>query len=529
MTQNPSLRGFNPDPSIVRVGDDFYIATSTFEWYPGVQIHHSRDLRHWQLVGRPLDRPDLLNMLGCPDSCGVWAPCLTYADGLFWLAYADVRRFDGNFKDTHNYVTTAPAITGPWSDPVYLNSSGFDPSFYHAEDGRKWFLNMVWDHRPDRGFFAGIVMQEYDVERGMLVGEITPIFEGTELGLTEGPHIQRHGDWYYLITAEGGTGYGHAMTIARSRSLHGPYEADPDGPLFTARDDPDWPLQRSGHGDIAELEDGSYVAAYLCSRLFGESRHSPLGRETAIQSIELSDDGWFRPTNGSALPALEADLPELAEAIVEPEIELDDFSADTLNPVYQWLRSPWPDELFSLGERPGHLRIYGMESPGSLFRQSLVARRQKHFRFTAETRVDVEPQNFQQMAGLIVYYNSSKFHYLYVGFDDGIGKHLGIMSCEADRTLAASFPMHDQRVALPEGPVSLKAEADHEALTFSYRTGSNDWACLPPTLDMRHLTDQAGLEAGEQFTGTFVGMCANDLSGQRLPADFEYFSYKGSD
>src|SRR4249920_454986 len=143
---NPILRGFNPDPSIVRVGDDYYIATSTFEWFPGVQIHHSRDLIHWHLIARPLNRASQLDMRGNPDSCGIWAPCLSYADGLFWLVYTDVKRYDGNFKDTHNYIVTAAAIDGSWTDPVHVNSSGFDPSLFHDDDGRKWFLNMQWNH-----------------------------------------------------------------------------------------------------------------------------------------------------------------------------------------------------------------------------------------------------------------------------------------------------------------------------------------------------------------------------------------------
>lgn len=129
MIQNPILAGFNPDPSICRVGKDYYIATSTFEWYPGVQIHHSRNLADWTLVARPLARESQLDMRGNPDSCGVWAPCLSYADGKFWLVYTDVKRFDANFKDAHNYLVTCDSITGNWTDPVYMNSSGFDPSF----------------------------------------------------------------------------------------------------------------------------------------------------------------------------------------------------------------------------------------------------------------------------------------------------------------------------------------------------------------------------------------------------------------
>jgi len=145
--ENPVIRGFNPDPSICRVGDDYYIATSTFEWFPGVQIHQSRDLANWILVGQVLDRASQLDMRGNPDSCGVWAPALSYNNGLFWLAYTNVRRFDGNYKDTPNYLVTASSIDGPWSNPVYLNASGFDPSLFHDTDGKQWLVNMVWDHR----------------------------------------------------------------------------------------------------------------------------------------------------------------------------------------------------------------------------------------------------------------------------------------------------------------------------------------------------------------------------------------------
>ena len=234
MIRNPILPGFNPDPSIVRVGDDYYIATSTFEWYPGVQIHHSRDLVNWRLLTRPLRRASQLNMLGDPDSCGVWAPCLTRSDGLFWLIYTDVKRYGrttvggasgASLRDFHNYLVTCPSIDGEWSDPVYLNSSGFDPSLFHDDDGRKYLVNQLWDHRPGRNRFAGIVLQEYEHGSRQLIGERKNIFAGTSIGFTEAPHLYKRNGWYYLVTAEGGTGWGHAMTMARSRSLYRPVRA----------------------------------------------------------------------------------------------------------------------------------------------------------------------------------------------------------------------------------------------------------------------------------------------------------------
>lgn len=527
---NPILPGFNPDPSICRVGDDYYIATSTFEWYPGVQIHHSKDLQNWRLIARPLNRPSLLNMLGNPDSCGVWAPCLSFQDGLFYLCYSDVKRFDGNFKDTHNYLTTCESIDGDWSEPVYLNSSGFDPSLFHEDDGSKWFVNMVWDHRGGNTFFAGIVLQQYSAEQQQLVGESKFIFEGTDLDYTEGPHLYKRNGYYYLITAEGGTSYGHAVTMARARSIDGPYEADPDGPVVTSRNNPEWPIQRAGHGDIVETQNGELYLVHLGSRTLDGRHVSPLGRETAIQKLEFTDEGWFRLASGGSLPEVEVVAPGLAQSPVPPEVERDGFEEVELNPVYQWLRSPWPEEFMSLTERPGHLRLYGMESPGSLFRQALVARRLTSTQYEASTCVDFEAENFQQLAGLIVYYSSSKFHYFYISTDPVKGRHLGIMSCGGDQSLRVSYPLQETPVRLPEmKPVHLRAVGRRADLRFSWSLDGSDWTDIPLVLDASLLSDENGKEDGPNFTGTFVGVCCNDVSGMRKHADFDYLSYRDTD
>ena len=530
MVRNPILRGFNPDPSICRVGGDYYIATSTFEWYPGVQIHHSRDLANWRLLCRPLNRPALLDLAGVPDSCGVWAPCLTWHEGLFYLCYSVVRRFDGNFKDTHNYLTTASRIDGDWSDPVYLNSSGFDPSLYHAEDGRKFYLNMVWDHRPDRTFFSGITLQEYSPTAGALIGKRRFIFDGSKFDCTEGPHLYRHGDYFYLITAEGGTGYEHVISMARSRNIDGPYELDPAGPVLTSRHAPEHPLQRAGHGDLVETPDGRFFLVHLCSRPLPGTRRSLLGRETAIQEVEQTADGWFRLASGGNLPSVEVsvtaqDDEKAVEAAGAVTIH-DRFDQAELPPHYQWLRTSRPQELFSLGARPGRLRLFGRESLGSLYEQALVARRQEHFSYEAVTEIEFEPEHFQQMAGLVCYYNASKFHYLYVSCDEEVGKHLAVMSCEGERLLDARFPDYEHRVALPENqPLFLRVRVHAPDLVFSWSADGEDWDDVAVDLDASLLSDEAGRGEGAQFTGAFVGMCCQDLAGTRLPADFSWFSY----
>ncbi len=532
MIRNPILPGFNPDPSIVRVGDDYYIATSTFEWFPGVQIHHSRDLVNWRLVARPLNRSSQLDMRGDPDSGGVWAPCLTHADGLFHLVYTDVKRYGrttvagasgASLRDFHNYLVTSPTIDGPWSDPVYLNASGFDPSLFHDQDGRKYLLNMLWDHRPGRNRFAGIACQEYSPAERRLVGERRVIFEGTALGLTEAPHLYRRDGWYYLLTAEGGTGFGHAATLARSRHLWGPYELHPDGQILTSRDRPDAPLQRAGHADLVETKGGETYAVYLCGRPLPNRGRCVLGRETAIQKMVWGEDGWLRTVDGRGTPELEAQAPDLPPHPWPAAPERSDFDGPDLPIDFQWLRTPYPEEIFSLSARPGWLRLIGRESLGSLFRQALVARRQQAFCYSAATRMDFEPRHFQQAAGLVCYYNASKFHYLMVTHDAALGRCVQVMSALPDSPQADAFT---PPIPIGPGPVELRVEVDFERLRFAFRLAEDAWTVLPQVFDASILSDEAAAPGTPNFTGAFVGMACQDTSGAAHPADFDWFDYR---
>ena len=534
--QNPILRGFNPDPSIVRVGDDYYIATSTFEWFPGVQVHHSRDLVHWRLLTHPLRRARQLNMLGDPDSCGIWAPCLSYADGLFYLVYTDVKRYGrttqsgaggASLRDFHNYLVTSPRIDGDWSDPVYLNSAGFDPSLFHDSDGRKYLVHMIWDFRPGRNRFAGIGLQEYSAEERRLIGPSNNIFKGTSIGFTEGPHLYRRNGCYYLLTAEGGTGWGHAVTMARSRALTGPYEVHPDVHILTSRHRPDVELQRAGHADLVETQAGDTYMVHLCGRPLRNRGRCTLGRETAIQRMVWCDDGWLRTADGDGVPHSEVMAPALPPHPFPVAPAREDFDRAQLPVDFQWLRSPWPEELFSLTERRGHLRLYGGETIGSLFRQALVARRQQSHCFSAVTAVDFEPEGFRQMAGMICYYNSSKFHYVYISRDEVLGRHIRVMSCLPD---AVPSDIFSDPIAIPDGVrVEMRAEVDDERLLFAFRVEGGEWQWFPGLLDASILSDEAGPPGNPNFTGAFVGVCCQDLAGTRHPADFDYFEYRERD
>ena len=526
MIRNPILPGFNPDPSFCRVGEDWYIATSTFEWYPGVQIHHSRDLANWRLVSRPLRRAAQLDMRGNPDSCGIWAPCLSHADGRFWLVYTDVKRYDGRFKDAHNYIVTADAVDGEWSDPVYVNSSGFDPSLFHDDDGRKWFVNLRWNHRgsgtggnPKHDSFDGILLQEWHPSRG-LIGDATCIFDGTPRGLTEGPHLFKRNGWYYLTTAEGGTGYGHAVTMARARDIRGPYEVHPDLHLICTADAPDHPIQRTGHGQYVEAPDGTAWHTFLMGRpipnLAGEGRYCPLGRETGLERCVWRDD-WLYLEGGGPLPRVEVPSGDDGSW---PGATVADFS-DGLPTEFQWLRTPEPDRIFRTG--PEGLTLIGRESVGSWFEQALVARRQEHFAYTAETELTFDPVTYQQAAGLTTYYNRHKFHAALVTHEAGVGRVLSVLSCLGDWPDGA-LTYHERALRLDDGPVTLRVEVDHARQRFFLRQGG-EWQPVGPELDATIVSDEAGRGEHGSFTGAFVGMLAFDTSGGAGEATFRRFGY----
>ena len=573
--RNPILRGFNPDPSIVRVGEDYYIATSTFEWWPGVQLHHSRDLVHWRLIGHALTRESQLNLRGIADSGGVWAPSLSHADGKFWLIYTNVRTcgMGRPFKDVGIYLTTAPDILGPWSEPVTLNSIGFDPSLFHDEDGRKWLVNMMWDFRPGRNRFAGIVLQEYDHAPRRLVGPMTNIL--AKEVLTEGPNLYQRDGWYYLMLAEGGTGWNHGISMARSRTITGPYELDPQTSVLTTRDAPDCPLQKAGHGELVETPSGEWYLVHLASRPLEVGRVIPnappsasearrirdnppclqtarrcmLGRETCLQQVRWSDDGWLRLAAGGTRPQLTVPAPrrsvptevggsavgasllatrgvacrEQARSHNLPDVGVgaplrDEFDAAQLGPQWNSLRGPVDASWLSLTARPGWLRLRGRESLHSLFHQSLIAQRITEHRCTVQTYLEFHPDHFTQTAGLICYYDTRTHFYLRVTHDETRGRILGVV--QTDDGAYAEFA--ESAISVEGWPgCHLRVVIDEAQLRFAASRDGEVWQMVGPELDASKLSDDYG--QGLHFTGAFVGLCAQDLAGTGAVANFSFF------
>ncbi|MFC9248679.1 glycoside hydrolase family 43 protein [Streptomyces sp. NPDC057136] len=522
---NPVLTGFHPDPSIVRAGSHYYLATSTFEWFPGVPVHRSADLVHWEPVGHILDRPGLLDLRGVADSAGVWAPSLSYHDGQFWLIYSIVRTVGSPYKDVDNYLVTAPAVEGPWSEPVFLNSSGFDPSLFHDEDGRKWLVNLEWDHREGHNSFAGIVLQEYDHERGALIGRPRTVLRQDTL--IEGPNLYRRDGWYYLMLAEGGTGWNHGILMARSRSLAGPYELDPEGSLLTTRDAPDEPLQKAGHGELVRTPEGEWYLAHLASRPV----HTPdgprcvLGRETCLQRVEWSDTGWLRLAQGGHHPHLAVPAPRAARngaAPVPAVPDRDDFDAPVLGPRWSTLRVPADPSWLSLTERPGRLRLRGRQSLHSRFDQSLVAQRLRSADCEATTVLDHHPTHYSQLAGLVCWYDTTTHYYLRVTHDEELGgRVLGLVG--TDDGTYQEWP--ETRTPVDAWPqIHLRARVTGAELRFSASPDGADWRRIGPVLDASKLSDDYGSRL--RFTGAFVGLCAQDLGGTGTPADFDSFELR---
>ncbi|BAL62634.1 glycoside hydrolase family 43 protein [Melissococcus plutonius] len=517
--KNPILRGFNPDPVILRVDNHYYLAVSSFEWLPGIRVYHSDNLVNWEHATDILTNYNQVDLKGNPKNGSIWAPELSFFNGKFYCIYTDVKSTDRPFKDCHNYLITASQIEGPWSTPIYLNSSGFDPSLFHDQDGRKWLLNEQWDYRKTTGNkSAGIVMQEFDEKQAKLIGPIYKIFDGTPLAKTEAPHLYLHDDYYYLLTAEGGTGKGHSVTVCRSKNLFGPYEVDPNYPMLTAKDHPNSPIQCAGHGSIVQGRTGKWYMAYLMTRPINQEA-AILGRETAIQEIVWTKDHWLHLASENTLPASETVIETIDATQQEKNTNFnDDFTNSCLAKEWNSRRifpnSSWCD----LKTKPGYLRLISGESLQSHFEQHLLAIRQKDFHFNAYTRFSFDPKTFNQMAGLTLYLNENNYLYLFMTFDEKKGKCLRKLHCQN-----GEFKLEEERITIETNTISLKVQVDELRGTFYYRESeSSAWQPFGSSYNLKFLSGG--------FTGNFVGICVQDLGNKAgCFADFSYFNYEGKD
>ena len=521
MIKNAMIPGFNPDPSICKAGDTYYLSTSSFQFWPGLPIYESKDLKNWKLIDYVLKETRQANLFRISNGGGIWAPDLSYneQEDLFYIAYtvAGGELWD---HETPNYVATSRSIHGPWSDPVYLNSRGNDPAMFHDSDGRHWYVCSDFILEPRMAPHKGMFMQEYDPVQKKLVGPHKRIFEGTDLGFFEGSKMFKRGDWYYLVAAEGGTNYGHAMTMARSKDIWGPYEVHPDNPVLTALGAYSM-IKRAGHGDIQDVSGDRAVVIYLAGRPVekNDKFYSTMGRETFIANAEWHKDGWLYLDNKSPQNEVPMLLPEGETHVVSSSDEFD----GELSLHWNSLRVPLDPGLIDLKSKPGTLKLKGTPSfIHSMDYPSILVQRVRHHQYKISTQLTFEPEAIQQEAGLVVYYDSRRWYYFNKTMDEELGLCLSISS------------LYDKTQLVPlkvEGSVELEIECDGYDFHFFYKDEDQARKKIG-TRNALWLSDEGLKEKGPidyNFTGTVVGIAVWDHTDYAPAAEFGYFHYEGKD
>ena len=540
LIKNPILTGFHADPCICRKGDDCYIAVSSFEWFPSIPIYHSRDMKHWELYAHALTDEKTCDLTRLPSAKGIWAPCLTYCEeeDLFYVVYGVMNSMNARYFDINNYVITAKDVRGPWSEPVYLHSSGFDASLLHDTDGRKWLVSLDWETRSGYEKPGEICLVEYDPQARAIVGYPKRIWRGaTDRGCLEAPHLTRRGDYYYLMCAEGGTGYYHSVTMARAKNPFGPYEADPKNPIVTAvpeehneRSDvdhlkpryynPNSYLQKCGHGSYVETSLGETYLVHLCARPFTPELRCTLGRETAIQKMLWTEDGWLRLAAGGNLAQTYVEGSALPDWKPSQIPELDDFDEENLGIQYYAPRIN-PGSFCSLTARPGWLRMRGQEAGSSLNRVSILARKLLSVNAEIVTKMDFSPEIHQHSAGLILYYDNMNYAYLRKYYSETLSSPaISVVRLNNGEKMDYNSTRH----AVANGPVWLKLRIKGRESQFSWSVDGEHWEEIGPAFDTSEFSDEYS-RYGE-FTGCFVGMtCADRVLHQKY-VDFDFFSYR---
>jgi len=501
---NPVISGFYPDPSICRVGDDYYLVTSSFEYFPGVPIFYSKDLVHWEQIGYCLTRKSQLLLDKTRASGGIYAPTIRYHEGTFYMVTTNVDG-GGNF-----YVTTK-SPEGPWSEPVRLDNQGIDPSLFFDDDGTVYYCRHV-------GQGDGYIGQTtLNLETGKLEGELKNIWGGTGGVWAEGPHLYKINGKYYLMISEGGTSYDHMVTIARSDSPWGPFESNPDNPILTHRNRPEHSIQALGHADLVETPNGWWLVCLGIRPQGGRFHH--IGRETFLTPVTWNDKGW-PVVNGNGTIERTLPAPKLARHTWDKLPARDDFDKDKLAMQWNFLRNPYESD-YSLTARPGFLRLNGsavtfndQDSP------TFVGRRQTGFNCQVSTRLEFNPNGENEEAGLVARAFDG-FHYA-VGITLQDGKRRVFF-----RKVLRSRTIDPVRyVDIEPGPVVLSIKALPLSYEFSCKSSTGNREVLGTALTKDLSVENIGFERGMCFTGVYFGMYATG-NGKKctIPADFDWFEY----
>ncbi|MDR3173461.1 MAG: glycoside hydrolase family 43 protein [Treponema sp.] len=488
---NPVIPGLNPDPSVCRDGEDFYLVTSSFEFFPGVPIYHSRNLVNWRLIGYCLTRNEQVPLAGCKSSTGIYAPTLRKHDGVFYMTTTNV-------SGGGNFIVHADTINGPWSDPVWIDSgadsrdAGIDPSLLFFNE-KAYFCATGKD-----GDRQGVFLSEIDPLTGQIFSPARLISYGTGGRFPEAPHIYFIDGWFYLTLAEGGTEYGHMVTIQRSRAIYGPYESCPHNPVLSHRDRGGHPIQALGHADMFQDQYGAWWMVCLGIRPAGWAMLHNLGRETFLAPLRW-ENGWPVIAKGEGIELeMEGPLPAAPE-----NVNLDittDFSLPEIDRRWNYIRNP---DAKRYVQKNGYLSITGdhqnLSTPGG--NPAFIGMKQQSFRIEAITTLKAPEHG---MAGMSAYYNED-YHY-----DIGLRR-----SADGSLHVFVNKRIHDLEVETfrqkisSNDSVSLRISADREYYYFAYQT--ENWIDAG-----RGLTAGLCTEATHTmtFTGVYIGIFASSGTGE---------------
>lgn len=519
--QNPILSGFYPDPSICRAGEDYYLVTSSFVYFPGLPIFHSRDLVHWEQIGHGISSPDQLDYKNCETSLGLWAPTIRYHEGTFYIINTFVS--EGREARRDNYIITASDPAGPWSRARFIeNADGIDSSLFFDQDGRMWYAGNYISKEALYEGHHGIYLCELDPESFQFKGRRRIIWDGKRSfgKWMEAPHIYYQNGYYYLMTAEGGTFTNHSVMMARCKTIDGVYEICPRNPVVTHRHlSLEHEISVVGHGDLVETQNGEWWMVLLGIRP-SQGAHFNLGRETFLLPIVWEKDGWIRADSENGLVNKTERCPALPLYHAKPEFSSDNFESPILHQRWNTIH-PAATPFWSLTRRPGCLRLFLLpEKLSEICTPAFIGRRQQHRDFRLQTAMDFSPASPGEEAGLALI-QDDRFHYRFTVTAAGqTGSRLLILTERRGRSETA---LHTAEIAFC-GRIYLTVTADGEGYHFYY--GENDqllnefYSGADPAL-LSSLTN-------EGFTGAYLGMYASSnhtLSHNH--ADFDWFLYEG--
>lgn len=489
--ENPIIPGFYPDPSICRVGEDYYLVNSSFEFFPGVPLWHSRDLVNWEQLGYVLTRESQLPLTKCRTSGGIYAPTIRYHEGRFYMITTNV-------TDGGNFFVWTDDIHSEWSDPIYIDHKGIDPSLFWDEDGKVYYTGT---HKDESGKNC-IGQFQIDLETGAKLSETKPIWYGTGGKCPEGPHMYKINGWYYLMIAEGGTEYGHKETIARSKSVWGPFESCPHNPIIshTAADTSEF--QATGHADILTDTEGNWWMVFHAIRPSIFMLHH-IGRETMLAPVSWDENGWPVVNGGEPVTAQMCAAGEGAHTIFQSWY--DDFSTEKLHPRWSWLRNP-DQTKYALS---GHgITLHGIGvSMDDIDAPTFLGVRQQQFALRYETEMQISGEN--GCAGLTIFH-TAEHHYELLAKKQGAGCAVQL------RKRVVDIQTHTDPILFETDKLILRIDADRRKYTFFAGP------------DAEHLvevgTGSTQLLSTECMICTFTGCFAGMFAEGEVSANYTYFS-----